>query len=184
MSTTKLLALALAATLFACGSKSTPPEAPAEEPAHAPAEEDAPAEADAEAPAPAEPPPPAEPDPAQVKADLLAAETAAYEAAKPVFEKHCVRCHQEGQKKAKKKILEHLNITTYPFTGEHGADAGPAIRKVLAIGGGKAVMPADTKGAVQGEELALVAAWADAWDKSHAGGAHEGQPGHEAGAKK
>src|SRR5690349_10870819 len=124
MSTTKLLALALAAALAACGSKSTPPEAPAEEPAP-PAEEPAPAEPAAEAPpAPAEPPKPAEPDPAQVKADLLAAETAAYEAAKPVFEKHCARCHQEGQKKAKKKILDHFNITAYPFTGEHGVDAG------------------------------------------------------------
>jgi hypothetical protein len=39
-------------------------------------------------------------------------------------------------------------------------------------------MPQDNKGAVKGDELALIAAWADAFDKAHAGGAHEGM-GHD-----
>ena len=38
-------------------------------------------------------------------------------------------------------------------------------------------MPADKKGAVKGDELALIAAWADAFDASHKGGAHEGHGG-------
>jgi hypothetical protein len=41
-------------------------------------------------------------------------------------------------------------------------------------------MPADKKGTVKGDELALIAAWADAFDKAHAGGAHEGA-GHKHG---
>ena len=44
--------------------------------------------------------------------------------------------------------------------------------------GGKAKMPFDQKGAVQGDELSLIAAWADAFDASHRGGAHEGHDGH------
>ena len=116
---------------------------------------------------------PSAPDPAQVKVDLAAAEQAAYEKAKPVFDKYCARCHSKDSKKASAKALDHFEMTSYPFGGHHAMEVAAEVRKALAIGGGKATMPRDQKGAVQGDELALVAAWADAFDASHEGGAHE-----------
>ena len=116
----------------------------------------------------------APPDPAQVKADLLAAEHAAYEKAKPVFGKYCAKCHSKDSKKATAKALGHFDMTRYPFGGHHAMEVSAEVRKALAIGGGKPTMPMDQKGAVQGEELAAIAAWADAFDQAHQGGAHEG----------
>lgn len=170
----KHLAFSLVVALAACGGKQTSGPSPS---APAPVADPVPAE-----PAPAEPAAPAEeakapmpvPDP---KAELLAAETAAYEKAKPVFEKWCAKCHTKGAKNASAKKLKELDITTYPFAGEHAS--AKEIREVLAIGGGRATMPADKKGAVKGDELAAIAAWADAWDASHAGGAHDGHGGHD-----
>jgi mono/diheme cytochrome c family protein len=162
--------LLLASLVAACGGGSskpapmTPPADPATEPvATEPAQPTEPAE-------PAEPAKPAEPpapDPAQVKAGLLAAETAAFEKAKPVFDQHCARCHVKGGKMATPKKLGELDMTAYPFGGKHAAEIGGEIRKVLGIGGGKVTMPADKKGAVKGDELALIAAWADAFDAAH-----------------
>lgn len=117
-------------------------------------------------------------EPADPKPALLAAETTAFERAKPVFEKYCAKCHTSRGKNASSKKLAHFDMTTYPFRGHHAGEMSATIRKVLAIGGGKPTMPADKKGAVQGDELAAIAAWADAFDASHAGGAHEGMPGH------
>jgi hypothetical protein len=57
------------------------------------------------------------------------------------------------------------------------------IRKTLGLTGKKPTMPADKKGAVQGEELELIKAWADAFDASHQGGAHEGHGQHGGGHK-
>ncbi|MGN6109642.1 MAG: c-type cytochrome [Kofleriaceae bacterium] len=166
---TKLLAPALVLAIAACGgSKPAPapttPVAEQTEPAPAPAEpvETAPAE-------PAEPP---APDPAQVKAELLAAETAAYEKAKPVFVKYCASCHQKGGRKANKKNLDHFDMTSYPLGGHHAAEIGEEVREVLGIGGGKPTMPAGKPGSVKGEELALIAAWVDAFEAARAGGAH------------
>lgn len=134
-------------------------------------------------PAPAQPeqtPTVSQPDPAKVKADLVAAEQAAFDSAKPVFEKHCARCHKEGGAMASKKKLNHFDMTTYPFGGHHAATIGAEVREALGLTGEKPTMPADKKGAVKGDELALIAAWADAFDKSHAGGAHEGMDhGHD-----
>ena len=70
---------------------------------------------------PTEPTKPADPDPAQVKAELLAAEQAAFDKAKPVLEKNCARCHSKGGAKAAKKKLDHFDMTTYPFGGHHAA---------------------------------------------------------------
>lgn len=126
----------------------------------------------------AETPPPSQPDPAKVKAELVAAEQAAFDSAKPVFEKHCARCHKQGGAMATNKKLGHFNMTTYPFGGHHSATIGAEVREALGLTGEKPTMPADKKGAVKGDELALIAAWADAFDKSHAGGAHEGM-GHD-----
>jgi mono/diheme cytochrome c family protein len=187
MSTPRVLAFGVAlltgAVLAACGSKAAPAPASPEPAAEATPVEQPPADSPPSAehaghegaePAPSaqQRPAPATHDPAQVKADLLAAELAAFEAAKPVFEKNCARCHQAGGAKAKPKMLKHFDITTYPFGGHHADEASKTVRKVLGIGGGKPTMPADKKGTVQGDELALIAAWADAFDKAHAGGAH------------
>ncbi|MBA3540627.1 MAG: c-type cytochrome [Deltaproteobacteria bacterium] len=133
---------------------------------------------------PPQPQQPPAPDPAKVKADLLAMEIAAFENAKPVFDKYCASCHSKGQKGAKPKTLEHFDMSTYPFGGHHAMELGKEIREVLAIGGGKPTMPKNKPGAVKGDELAAIAAWADAFDASHAGGAHEGHgPAHDSGHK-
>ena len=169
----QLAALAAGFAFGACGGKTAPePVAPesapeAEEPTTAP---DAVAP---EAPLAEEPAAETPPDPTQVKAELLAAETSAFELAQPVFKQHCARCHVKGGKKAKAKTLGHFNMTAYPFGGHHADEITAEIRKVLAIGGGKPTMPMDDPGVVQGDELSLIAAWADAYDKAHAGGAHE-----------
>lgn len=175
--------LLVASLVAACGGGSSkpapmaPPSDPAKEPvATEPAQPAEPA-TPAEPAQPAEPAAPAAPDPAQVKADLLAAETAAFDKAKPVFDKHCARCHVKGGKMANAKKLGELDMTAYPFGGEHAAEIGAEIRKALGIGGGKVTMPADKKGAVKGDELALIAAWADAFDAARGGGAHEGRGG-------
>lgn len=124
-------------------------------------------------PTPELPPTPPGPGAAKVKADLLAAETIAYQAAKPVFETYCAGCHRQGGKKASAKKLGHFDITSYPFAGHHRTESGKVIRQVLGIGGGKPEMPDDRPGAVKGDELALIAAWADAFDASQAAGAHD-----------
>ena len=129
-------------------------------------------------PKPADPTTPPPDDGAQRKAELLAAEQAAYEKARPVFEKWCAKCHQTGGAKATAKKLGHFDMTTYPFKGHHEMEIGAEIREVLGIDGGKPTMPMDRKGAVQGEELALIEQWSRAFDASHAAGAHEGHGGH------
>jgi mono/diheme cytochrome c family protein len=167
----------LAVLVAACGGSSTP--APATPPPADPVPMPEPVAAEPAPPAePAMPAEPPAPDPAQIKAELLALETAAFEKAKPVFDRHCARCHVKGAKQANKKKLDEFDMTSYPFGGKHAMEIGEEIREVLAIGGGKVKMPPDKKGAVQGDELALIAAWADAFDASHKGGAHEGHDGH------
>ncbi len=174
--------LLLAALLAACGGGSSKPASPTAPADPVPVTELAPTDPSkpADPAAPAEPVKPAEPpapDPAQIKAALLAAETAAFENAKPVFDKHCARCHVKGAKQASAKKLKELDMTSYPFGGEHAQEIGDEIREVLGIVGKKVTMPADKKGAVKGDELALISAWADAWEAAHKGGAHEGHTG-------
>jgi hypothetical protein len=176
---TALLSLLLG--LVACGGKKEPeaktPEPPPAEETAAPTEAAGTAgeAAPAEKPAAEEPPPPAEPDPAQVKAELLASEQSAYEAAKPVFESFCAKCHSKSSKKAKPKVLAHFDMTGYPFTSDHADEIAKDIREQLGlVEGKKAKMPKDRPGAVKGDDLAKIQAWADAFDKAAAGGAHEG----------
>ncbi len=175
-------ALVLVATLAACsgGSKSSKPITPANpdpvpmtEPAHDHADggHDHPTQ-------PETPPDPAKPDPAKVKADLLAAEMAAYEKAKPVFEANCARCHSKDGKMTATKKREHFDMTTYPFGGHHAMELGKQIRKSLGIDGSKPTMPFDKKGSVKGEDLELIKKWTEAFDAAHAGGAHEDHAGH------
>jgi len=109
---------------------------------------------------------------------LLADERAAFEKAKPVFDKYCAGCHTQGAKQATAKKLDHFDMTSYPFGGHHAATLGPTIRKVLAIGGGKATMPNGKPGTVTGDDLAAIAAWTKAWDAAQAAGAHPASPPH------
>jgi mono/diheme cytochrome c family protein len=110
---------------------------------------------------------------------VLADEQAAFDKAKPVFAKYCAGCHTQGAKQATAKKLDHFDMTGYPFGGHHAATLGPTIRKVLAIGGGKATMPNGKPGSVSGDDLAAIAAWAKAWDAAQAAGAHPAVPHHD-----
>ncbi len=119
------------------------------------------------------PPPPANPTPPPAEPQAaLAAETAAYEKAKPVFEKYCSACHTKAGKQSAKKKLDHFAMDTYPFGGEHSAFIGNHIRDVLGLSGKQATMPDDKPGSVKGDDLALIKAWADAWDAAEKAGAH------------
>jgi hypothetical protein len=117
---------------------------------------------------------------APAPSDPLAAEQAAYERARPVFERHCARCHTTAGSKAKRGMLSHFNMDQYPFGGHHADEIAQEIRLVLGAAGKPPTMPRDDKGAVRGEELTLVLAWADAFDEAHASQAHErhGNPRH------
>ena len=98
-------------------------------------------------------------------------ELAAFKEAKPAFERHCFRCHTTAGRKSKRKALEHMSLNGYPFGGHHASEAGKAVREVLgAEGSEKATMPADDKGAVAGDDLAKILAWATAFDRAQAGG--------------
>ncbi len=176
----QLAALAAVFSLAACGGKTAPEPAAAEPAPPEPAQREEQVGAGEPAPTaqPTEAPEP-QPDPTQAKTELAAAEKSAFEMAEPVFKQHCARCHVKGEKKSKAKTLGHFDMTTYPFGGHHADEISAKIRKVLAIGGGKPTMPKDDRGAVQGDELSLIAAWADAYDRAHAGGAHEDR-GHGA----
>ena len=171
MTTSRITTVLLASAIAACGGKTATQVSP-------PAVIDArPSDPSADA-APREVPPvdappdatPA-PDPVAIQAALVVAERAAYDAAKPAFDRYCASCHQQGGKKATRKKLGHFDITAYPFTGHHTDEIGPTLREVLAIGGGKPTMPMDKPGSVSAEDLALFAAFADAWDRAHAGAA-------------
>ena len=115
------------------------------------------------------------------QAALLAAERAAYDKAKPVFDKYCAGCHTHGGKQATEKKLDHFEMTSYPFGGHHAGTLGPTIRKVLAVDGGKATMPNGKPGSVTGDDLAVITAWSRAWDAAQAAGAHPAAPHHEHG---
>jgi hypothetical protein len=97
-------------------------------------------------------------------------ELAAFAAAKPAFSRHCFKCHTRAGKKARPKALKHLDMTTYPFGGHHAADVATAVRRSVAGEDGKApTMPSDDPGAVQGDDLAKILAWAAAFDRAHPG---------------
>jgi hypothetical protein len=104
--------------------------------------------------------------------NALAEELRAWEAAKPVFEKACARCHTSTGKDTGKKKLAHFDMDAYPFGGHHAGTIGPEIREVLGLTGAKPTMPDDTPGSVTGDDLAKIKAWADAWDAADKAGAH------------
>ena len=162
-------ALAWIATLAlaACGSKSAPPAPP-----NPPAAPDAAPIAEAPPPTPA-PPDAALPDAAPPPRDLLADERAAYDKAKPLFDQYCAKCHTQTGKNANKKKLGHFDMTSYPFGGHHAKTIGTEIREVLGLSGEKVTMPDDKPGAVKGDDLATIDAWARAWLAADAAGLHK-----------
>jgi mono/diheme cytochrome c family protein len=100
-----------------------------------------------------------------------AARRAAFVEAKPVFQKHCYRCHTSTGLKAKPKAMKHLKMDRYPFTGPHSHEAAAVILRALAGDkekGEKPTMPADDLGALSDAELRKVLAWADAFERSRA----------------
>lgn len=183
--TRSLTTLLLAAALAACGSASpdskttpstpevsAPPTAPLPGPQSETVEPAKPVE-----PPPAEPEKPEAPKP-DPKAALLAAETSAWETARPVFSKYCATCHTKEGKKASKKKLDHFELDTYPIGGHHTATIGFTIREVLGLSGKKATMPYDKPGSVKGDELAAIKAWTDAWEAAEKAEAHPHVEGH------
>lgn len=159
----KSLFAALTLATVACGGSQAPaPAAPAPQPAPAPASSAA--------------PPVTASSTGPDKAALAAAELAAYEKAKPVFEHYCASCHTTAGEQATHKKLAHFSMDSYPFGGEHARSIGNEIRVVLGIDGGKPTMPDGDPGAVKGEDLALVKAWTEAWRASGAAGNHPAEP--------
>ena len=129
----------------------------------------APAEPSAE---PAAPPEPAAPD---QPADLLALEKQAFEQARPVLETHCARCHTKAgtaKPKMKKEAISHFSLDEYPPGGHHAHEVTEELREVLGVHGKKPTMPLDRPGAVKGDELAAILAWADAYDAAEQAGLH------------
>jgi mono/diheme cytochrome c family protein len=109
---------------------------------------------------------------ADPKAELLTAENKAWEAAKPVFVRACAACHTSSGAKASKKKLDHFSFDSYPPGGPHAATIGRTIREVLGLSGKKATMPSNKPGSVQGDDLAAIKAWTDAWQAAEKAGAH------------
>jgi hypothetical protein len=58
-------------------------------------------------------------------------------------------------------------MDSYPFGGHHADESGSVVRKVLSAPGGKPTMPSDDPGAVTGEDLTRILAWADAFEHAH-----------------
>ncbi len=173
-----------ALALSACASAPpAPAPVPPEPPLVATAE---PAASDGVPAEPVEEPVPT-PTPTPVAVDLMAVEMAAYQAAKPVFEEQCESCHLVAPGKKASKGAKHFAMGSYPFGGHHASELATTIRTSLGATGKPATMPKDDPGAVQGEELKLVLAWADAFDEASAAkvGHHSEQAGghHDHGAK-
>jgi hypothetical protein len=100
---------------------------------------------------------------------LARAERVAYEKAKPVFEAYCAPCHTSQSDKSGKSALQHFSMDSYPFGGHHAREVTKSIRHVLGASGSKPTMPRDKPGAVQGEDLQLILAWAESYDRAHVG---------------
>ena len=101
------------------------------------------------------------------QAELDAAERAAFDRAKPVIDRYCSACHTKRGKKKTQKRLDAIDFSKYPPAGRYAKIVGGAVRDVLGQSGVPATMPFDRKGAVVGDELAVVMGWVDAWAHAH-----------------
>jgi hypothetical protein len=100
--------------------------------------------------------------------DITASERLAFAAARPVFERYCLRCHTQGSKKVKPATLAALDMTTYPFTGRHGDALAAQIRTVVGLDGSSPRMPMVKPGCLSRSDLDHIAAWARAFDEARA----------------
>jgi len=128
---------------------------------------------------PGKPVTPTQDSSATTKAELVAAETSAWQAAKPVFDAACAACHTKAGKKASKKKLDHFDMDGYPPGGHHTSTISFTIRGVLGITGKKPTMPFDKPGSVKGDDLAKIKAWTDAWEAADKAGAHPAAGHHK-----
>lgn len=122
--------------------------------------------------------------------DPLAVERAAYDAARPVLDRWCARCHVPTNGSMSVITSNTFDISTYPFGGSDGPKAGYHVADVLGImfddlDGADGTdelrrpwaqhaprMPRNDPGAVKGDELALVRTWTVAWRAAHRAGLH------------
>jgi hypothetical protein len=97
---------------------------------------------------------------------------AAFEAARPAFARHCLRCHTatgEAGRKTKAKAIRHVDMGSYPFGGHHPHDVAQLVRTSLLgdnARGKKPTMPADDVGSVTGPDLEAILAWASAFERA------------------
>lgn len=98
---------------------------------------------------------------------VSSSERSAYEKAKPVFDRYCSSCHTTAGSRSQGLALQHFEMDHYPFGGHHATEIAAAVRRVLGADGSKPTMPPDRPGAVEGEDLKLILAWASQVDVSH-----------------
>lgn len=158
----------------ACASQSAPPtEAPSARSASPQSSKPPSAEAKqrentaALAPSEAPQPQPASMAPLGEQTTPKEDELQAYERARPIFEQYCGGCHASRGLHASKGTLTHFDMDRYPFGGHHAHEITRTIREVLGANGAAPTMPRDEPGKVQGEDLRLILAWADAYDRAH-----------------
>jgi mono/diheme cytochrome c family protein len=96
---------------------------------------------------------------------ISAAEQKSWTKAKTAFDEHCADCHTAGGEHTSARKLAKFDMSNYPFVGKKATAAD--MRKVLGLDGGKATMPKGKVGSVPDDELALIRAWADAYDAAH-----------------
>lgn len=100
--------------------------------------------------------------------EVAASERLAFAAARPVFERYCLRCHTQGSKKVKPSTLAALDMTTYPFTGRDEGAIAARVRAVVGLDGGQPRMPMVKPGCLTADDLDHIAAWARAFDDARA----------------
>lgn len=105
-------------------------------------------------------------------------ERAAYERAKPILEKYCATCHTKGGAASSEEALEHFSMDGYPFGGHHANEIGAVVRMSLGASGRSPTMPRGKPGAVKGDELAAILAWADAFGAAHLPAVHKQEKDH------
>ena len=90
----------------------------------------------------------------------------AFTKAKPVFDKFCGGCHTKDGYATSSEAIEHLDMSQYPFGGHHADEIGKSIRTSVGAAGKPATMPAGATDSLKGDDLKLIVAWCDAFDKA------------------
>ena len=103
-----------------------------------------------------------------IGAGVAPAEKAALDDAWPVLARDCAPCHSaSGTHASRDKAMQHVDMSIYPFGGEHAATVGFEVREALGLTGKPATMPANDPGSVRGADLAAIDRWARAWIAAH-----------------